>query len=386
MRFAVHSLVAVFLLTAACADDSGRRPGTRDSSVTPPTDGATGREDLPAFCQDGIDNDGDGLGDCDDPDCGFLVECGGMPPDGGTCEAISREAMTALQPVDIVWVVDNSGSMSEEADLIQTNINNFAAAFAGIGVDVHVVLITSSGFVEVPAPLGTDPSRFLRVPQDVQSSNSLERLVSLYPMYSSFLRRSAVMHFVSVTDDESDLGATSFMSMMMGLLGKNFRFHSIVSPPGSTHSLGGIGFSMDGCAGPHGEAADNGDVYWDLSGSTGGRQFSICSEDWSALFTDLATTVAIPMALPCVYDIPPAPDGMDFDPMRVNVVHTPTGGAPTTIPFVGGFGGCTGEGWYYEGDPASPERILVCPNTCRVFEDDISGRVDIQFGCATILI
>lgn len=384
MKLAVHSLVAAFLLTAACSADGGHR-GARDSS-TPPVDGstdATGREDLPVFCRDGIDNDGDGLGDCDDPDCGFLVECGGTPPDGGTCEAISREAMTALQPVDIVWVVDNSGSMSEEAGLIQTNLNNFATAFAGIGVDVHVVLITSGGFVEIPAPLGTDPARFLRVAQDVQSSNALERLVALYPMYSSFLRRSAVMHFVGVTDDESSLSAANFMSMTTGMLGKNFRFHSIVSPPGSTHSPLGIGFAMDGCAGPHGEAADNGEVYWELSGSTGGRQFSICAEDWSALFDDLATTVAIPMALPCVYDIPPAPDGMAFDPMRVNVVHTPTSGVPATIPFVESFGGCTGQGWYYEGDA---ERILVCPNTCRLFEDDISGRVDIQFGCATILI
>jgi hypothetical protein len=380
-------LASALLLTACSADSGGPR---RDGGVV------LRPENTVSACSDGIDDDGDGLTDCADPDCGGIPACftptgdsGTLPPvDSGTgeCAAVRVEAMTGFIPVDIVWVIDNSGSMSEEASLVQTNINSFATAFASIGIDLHVVLITAPGFVEVPAPLGADPVRFLRVPASVASSDSLDVLLRTFPMYSSFLRRSAVMHFIEVTDDESNMGASAFITAMQGMLGKNFRFHSIASPPGSTHSPFGIGITQPGCAGPSGEAADNGDVYWELSSTTGGRTFSICSEDWSGLFSDLSTTIAVAMPLPCVYEVPDPPVGMSFDPMRVNIVHTRGDGSTSTIPFVRDFTGCTDQGWYYDGDPTDPDSIVVCPNTCRVFEADTTGRVDVALGCATILI
>jgi len=359
-------------------------------SGTPTDGGGTPTPEVGrAACLDGIDQDLDGLTDCADPDCAAIADCSLTPPgDSGTgeCAAVSVEAMTGFTPVDIVWVIDNSGSMSEEASLVQTNLNSFATAFASLGIDLHVVLITAPGYVEVPAPLGTDASRFLRVGASVGSHNSLDVLLSSFPMYSGFLRRSAVMHFIDVTDDESSMGPGAFVTAMQGMLGKNFRFHSIASPPGSTHSPFGLGITMDGCSGPSGDAADNGDNYWSLSSMTGGRTFSICSADWSGLFAELSTTLAVAMPLPCVYEVPAPPDGMSFDPMRVNIVHTLSDGTNTTIPFVRDYTGCTDQGWYYEGDPTDPDSIVVCPNTCRILESDTTGRVDVALGCATILI
>lgn len=376
------------VMLAGCSASTGGGPRRGDSGTS--TDGATGTpENNPRDCLDGIDQDLDGLTDCADPDCRGITECASMPPgDSGTgeCAAERVEAMTGLTPVDIVWIIDNSGSMSEEASLVQTNINSFAAAFASIGIDLHVVFITAPGFVEVPAPLGTDASRFLRVNVSVASHDSLDILLSAYPMYSGFLRRSAVMHFIDITDDTSNMEAGAFLTAMQGMLGKNFRFHIIASPPGSTHTPLGIGFSMDGCSGPSGDAAGNADKYWSLSSMTGGRQFSICSEDWSGLFGDLSTTLAVAMPLPCAYEIPAPPAGMSFDPVLVNIVHTAGDGSSTTIPYVRDYTGCTDQGWYYEGDPADPDSIVVCPNTCRVLEADTTGHVDVALGCATILI
>ena len=378
----------VFCLLVGCSASAGGGP-RRDTDGGTTTDGGGTPEDSRASCLDGVDQDLDGLTDCADPDCAGISECSLTPAlDSGTgeCAAVRVAAMTGFTPVDIVWIIDNSGSMSEEASLVQTNINSFAAAFASVGIDLHVVFITAPGFVEVPAPLGTDASRFLRVNVSVASHDSLDILLSAYPTYSAFLRRNAVMNFIDITDDESDMGAAAFVSAMRGMLGKNFRFHIIASPPGSSHTPFGIGFSMPGCAGPSGEAADNADIYWSLSTMTGGRQFSICSEDWSGLFHDLSTTLAVAMPLPCVYAIPEPPAGMSFDPMRVNVVHTLVDGTTTTVPNVGDYTGCTDQGWYYEGDPAAPDQIVVCPNTCRIFEDDTTGSVDVALGCATLLI
>ncbi|MFT5352913.1 MAG: hypothetical protein ACI9KE_000110 [Polyangiales bacterium] len=310
----------------------------------------------------------------------------GIRRDSGTntCSSVSVQAESAIAPVDIVWVIDNSGSMSEEASLVQENINNFATAINSAGLDVHVIVITAAGFVEVPPPLGTDPERFLRVNQDVQSSNSFERLLGTLPMYQSFLRRNSALHFVVVSDDESDMGFNEFLGSMQSMIGRSFRFHAVVSEPGATHSFGG--FNMSGCSGPNGDASDNGDEYWMLASRTGGRALSICTADWTALFSDLTTAISQPQALPCTYEIPPPPPGEEFDPNRVNVEYTPGGGAPQTIPNVGTLDRCTGEGWYYSGDPASPDGVELCPSTCARVEVDATGRVDVAFGCATLLI
>ena len=172
---------------------------------------------------------------------------------------------------------------------------------------------------------------------------------------------------------------------MQGNLGKTFRFHSIASPPGSTHTFGPFG-SMPGCDGPNGQAADNGDIYWALSDMTSGLKFSICTPDWSGLFDELTRAIAIPEMLPCVYEIPEAPPGETFDPNRVNVEYTPgTGGAPELIPNVRTIDGCSGEGWYYD-DPDAPTQVQLCPFTCRRLEEDAAGRVDVAFGCMTVII
>ena len=357
-RLAPTVLMSLALLACDPSDDD-RSLGSRDSgpSVPPGTDGG------PAPAVDW-----------------------GPPQDYGLteCAATRVEADTAIAPVDIVWVIDNSGSMNEEASLVQSNINEFAGAIGSAGLDVHVVLITAPGFVTVPPPLGTDPGQFLRVDEDVQSSNSFAKLVSTHPRWSSFLRRSSNLHFIVVTDDESGMDASTFHTQMLTHLGRSFVLHAIASPPGSRHSFGG--FTMDGCEGPNGDAADNGDIYWEEARATGGLQLSICAPDWSTLFDSLTARIAVPEMLPCAYGIPAAPDGETFDPGRVNVEYTPGGGgAPELIPNVGDLDGCTGEGWYYD-DPENPVQVLICPNSCRRLEDDESGSVEVAFGCTTVVI
>ena len=302
-----------------------------------------------------------------------------------TCSSVSVRAESAIAPVDIVWVIDNSGSMRDEATLVQANLNDFATAINAVGLDVRVVVITAPGFVEVPPPLGSDPSRFLRVNQDVQSSNSFDRLLDTLPMYQDFLRRNSALHFVVVSDDESAMDFNTFRTSMQGMIGRSFRFHAVVSEPGATHMFGG--FTMNGCTGPHGDAADNGEEYWMLASSTGGRALSICTPDWTALFDDLTRAISQPQSLPCAYDIPAPPVGEEFDPNRVNVEYTPGGGgAPETIPNVGTLDRCTGDGWYYTGDAANPTGVELCPSSCARIEVDVEGRVDVAFGCATLLI
>jgi len=302
------------------------------------------------------------------------------------CAAETTVAETRFQPVDVIWIVDSSGSMRGEADNVQANINAFAGTIGGAMIDYHVVMVSASSFVNVPGPLGTDPSRFLYVEEEVGSNEGLIDLVNRFESYRDFLRPSASTHFVVVTDDESeDMDATTFTTRMQSLLGHDFILHAIASPPGSTHCEppGFCFVTVNGCEGPDDEAADNGDEYWSVASRTGGERLSICTRDWSALFGTLTAAIAVRTELPCRYVLPAAPDGMALDRMRVNVVYTPsTGTGEAVIPHVDSFSGCSGlGGWYYEDD-----EIVVCPATCTTLGADAAGQVDIALGCATVLI
>lgn len=360
----VHALALLGALTAltGCSCQTTVRPRS-DGGTGPVRDGAAGDTSVPPGTDGGT----------------TMLEDGGFV----ACEGRHYDAEEGLAPLDIIWVIDNSGSMDEEAALVQSGMNAFASAISSSGIpDYHVVVITQSGWVTVPAPLGTDPSHFLFVDADVQSNEPLQEALTNLPRYQSFLRGPAITHFIFVTDDESDLAATGFLGQMQSALNKEFVAHAIVSPPGSTHRFGPI--TMPGCAGPYGEGAANGQEYWDLAMYTLGQQIDICSADWNAVFAQLTTAVAVPMMIPCVFDIPDPPPGMTFNRDRVNVRYTPGGtGVEEVIPRATD---CTsGAGWTYD-DPNAPTTIYLCPNECARVESDTSGQVQIELGCQSVII
>ncbi len=330
----------------------------------------------------GFTLDGNGS-DSDDPTLDGDLDAG--PGDGSPspCAAVSKKAETAIAPVDIIWVVDSSGSMKGEAARVQENLNDFSAAMGKVGIDYHVVMITSSSFVKVPPPLGTSPS-YMAIDRGVGSNEPLQVLLDEFPKYKSFLRPLAITHFIEVTDDESKpLTATDFLSKMKALLGHDFTSHAIASeevPISVTNPTGACVTSLI----PFDAAAAPGKQYYKLADLTLGKKFSICTKDWTALFATLTSAIAKATAIPCSFLIPPPPDGSTFDKSKVNVEYTDGTGKKTTIFFVpGGAAACppTG-GWYYD-DDSKPTKILLCPATCTSVSADKTGKVDIAFGCAT---
>jgi len=306
----------------------------------------------------------------------------GTSSDDSSCASVSKKAETAIAPVDIVWVVDSSGSMSGEAARVQDNLNDFSAAMGKIGIDYHVVMITSSGFVKVPPPLGTSPN-YMMIDRGVSSNEPLQVLLDEFPKYKTFLRTTAITHFVEVTDDESKLAATEFLSKMKVLLGHDFTSHAIASeevPISISNPTGACVTTLI----PFDAAAAAGKQYYKLADLTLGKKFSICTKDWTALFATLTSAIAKATAIPCSFVIPPPPDGGTFDKGKVNVEYTDGTGKKTTILHVpGGASACTAAGgWYYD-DETKPTKILLCPSTCTSVSADKTGKVDIAFGCAT---
>jgi hypothetical protein len=93
-------------------------------------------------------------------------------------------------------------------------------------------------------------------------------------------------------------------------------------------------------------------------------------------------------ALACEYRIPPASGGsIDFG--KVNVRYSGPGGAEN-VPYVERADRCDPMrgGWYYDVVPAMgmPARILTCPATCRRFNTEKNGKVELVFGCGAQVI
>ena len=139
------------------------------------------------------------------------------------------------------------------------------------------------------------------------------------------------------------------------------------------------------CVGVNGAGAAVGTEHFEAASVSGGLQFSICTEDWSALFSELATVVSVALPLPCVFSVPSAEAGETVNPDKVNVVFTEVDSDDgAALPRVTSEDACAAQGWYYD-DPSSPAEIRLCAESCSAVEASLGGRVDIALGCDTIL-
>jgi len=292
-------------------------------------------------------------------------------------------------PSDIIWVVDQSGSMNQETAYVQQKLNDFATLIDASGIDYHVVMIanpTSTNPICVPPPLGGpscgDNVRFKLVPIKVGSTNGPQLAVANYSGYSSFLRPEAAKHFVFVTDDNSAWSAAMFTSSLLALppagMFTGFKVHAIYA----FGTPGGLG-----CTGPFGTGAAEGTVYTELVAQTGGAAGVICTGDWTQVFQDITQAVVSGARVSCELAMPTPPMGQTLDTALVNVRYLPGGVAPgDTIPKVNSAADCgAAGGWYYD-DPVAPTKIIMCPTTCDNVQNDPAANLKVELGCQSTVL
>jgi len=234
------------------------------------------------ICGDTIDQDCSGADlPCMDSGVTALLDVGVT---GQSCESFTFGK--SARPVDIVWVIDQSGSMKGEIAMVRNNMNQFASTISQATVDYRVVLVASryvdkdNNQICIPAPLaGANCSNgqfFQQVEQHVDSHDALTQYVAHVGTIESFMRPNSVRHVVVVTDDECKgvFCGAAFHAWIKTRPGyQDYVFHSIV------------GLVDKGCV------ADDGKSYMLLSTLTGGVQFHICNSDWSPVFQQLSKSV-----------------------------------------------------------------------------------------------
>jgi hypothetical protein len=208
--------------------------------------------------------------------------------DGKVFESTIAPAETTSLPLDLIWVIDNSGSMNEEALHVRENFQKFATRISSRS-DAKLLLISRKGTtgtqVALPSTLAV-PS--LQIDQSISSNNALSVLLSDIPaQLHSFLRPSAKKAIVVVSDDNSAVSASEFLSQFASL--------------SQVDDMTLYGFIGIGASSPC--KAREGTVYEALAQQTGGRVYNICDQDWSARFDDLADNV---VSLTQQISIPPS--------------------------------------------------------------------------------
>ncbi len=305
------------------------------------------------------------------------------PTDAGMCEIVTLTPEPIEAPVDIVWAIDSSMSMQDERDRLQVAINDFARRIRARVDDLHVVVVTLTNIV--PAPLGTDPERFMFVPREVPSKDALTILISSFPDYATFLRPEALLHLVVVSDDNSTLSAERFTSNANTLFAKPYTLHAIASPDvdggpcrSAVPSPLCLATGIQAVCG----AAEIGAEYYRAAELTGGLTIDVCEDDWSRVLGPLSDAVVGAEPIPCRSLAPIHGDGVW--PTSVGASLRVSGLTPRAITQVGSALEC-GQTLSFYLDPYGWEMgsdFVLCPTTCTEIAQS-GGSVDIELDCVT---
>jgi hypothetical protein len=292
------------------------------------------------------------------------------------CDSVLIETEEHPRPVDIIWAIDTSPSMSGEKEAVRTNINAFSARIQDSSIDVNVVLIAnnkSDGGLCVEEPLGSgacpddhNPPQLYRDYNWVGSHNALNRMIERHEGYSDVLRPNSVKYYAVVTDDHADQSAEEFIRQRDAL------------DPDSADRWTFFGMY---CA-----HMDRDGVYQTLVDETEGLHVELCrsTPDWAVVFERMEETILENRALACDMEIPPAPAGYEFAADKLNVDYLPgDGGTPERLGHVEEEADCGAlGGWHYD-DKDHPTRIQICSKSCETFDGDSLGTLEVQFGCST---
>ena len=209
---------------------------------------------------------------------------------------------SSSRKVDIIWIIDNSGSMTAEAAHVRANYLEFTNGLIG-QADIKSVLISDEGTdgnkVRMPDELRGDSH--MQVDRYVHSRDAMciaqatlftqqehldktssggcaERFGHATPTLGlmEFLRPTSQKVFIFVTDDNE--GFTTSNSFLND-------FRSTFNQDPLVYGFIGLG-AQSPCQ------ARTGNVYKDAVQATGGAFYNICDTDWSQHFAQLTNHVS----------------------------------------------------------------------------------------------
>lgn len=411
LRFFSGCLFLTFLVLA-CTDDAVQDsplsglPGDRDG------DGIEdAREERLGTDPDNADSDGDGRID------GVELELGNSPLNADPiCIEESYSADLRTRPVDVIFVLDNSGSMREEIESVEKNINtNFTQIMDEAGLDYRVIMLSKHGegtsfdsdicvaaplsgtsCVPVPSqPANTD--RFRHYDVEISSADSFQEVLSTYDRadrhgfapqgWSGWLRDDAFKVFIEISDDEPESpDAQSFDQQLLSLTpshmgtpgNRNYVWHSVVGIYPKTDAQAPYFANEPLQPLQCGTAEKPGLEYQKLSLVTGGLRYPVCNFDnYDAVFRAAAIRTIEDADIDCSLRLPVAPAGQRVVMDQSALQLTDDSGNRRLVRQVADVSACVDDGFY-----VTDRSIELCPRLCAVVESLERGRLSVFSDCA----
>lgn len=388
-------------------------------------------------CGDGVQSP---LEECDEGDLnGPEDACSEMcTVNPSSCGVQEYEAMLEASPVDIIIVIDNSGSMGNEIKGVQDNINiNFAAIIDKSGLDYRVILVSEHGSYDGPesicieAPLSgipaggcddppaqpvNNPDTFYHYSISISSHNAWCQLFDTFDGsekdqfnlapngWQEWLREDSIKTFIAISDDGSNCGpyndhnnapdgtstAAMFDEDLQALSplhfgdspqNRNYLYYSIVAmgyndPPTEPYTPKDP-IILTECP----TAADPGTGHQAMSKLSEALRFPICdTTSYDVVFSAIADGVIKNAKIVCDFPVPEPPMGKTLDLESVLVEYTPMGmGDPEFFMQVDGLDQCGPMAFYIE-----DEIVHLCPETCDAVQLDKDAKIGLQFSCDPI--
>lgn len=231
------------------------------------------------------------VAESNDPDGELAVPMEGEGVAAGLIE--ERWVSEPVDTLDVLWVVDNSCSMSESVDMVRTNFTLYIEQFLELGIDYHLAAVTTDmddpaqqgrfqGEVITAAMSDAEAAAAFLASVDAGAAGSADekgfaasQAALTEPLLSTtnvgFLREDAHLAVIVLTDenDSSSVNASDYVRWLQSLKADPamVKFHGFM----------GLDFELDifGCS------VDSASTkYIDAANMTGGYAGDICTDDW----------------------------------------------------------------------------------------------------------
>jgi hypothetical protein len=358
----------------------------------------------------------------------------GLSEEDACAMQVARARRGPSKPLDVIFVIDNSGSMEGEIQAVRDNINeSFAALIEASGADFRVIMLSQFGSlgtdVCIEPPLaaaecnaglgvaGTNGARFFHYDVNVDSHNPLCTLLQRFDEpdqrgrtpngWQEYLRPEAHKAFVMITDDSASCAyEDGDVSVQLGGMNADpfedaLMFHQALLakapeqfgvPPDVRYqffSFVGMHASVPETAPyfPHEElvqlscdsAAGAGLQYQALSVITDALRYPVCEgRGFDAVFRVLAQNVVESIKAECTFEIPPAPVDQQIDRTSISMRYQSSvgqGGA-TMFEQVPGDDACNDHAFYI-----LDGRLELCADACAVVQGDPGAEVEVLYDC-----
>ena len=350
----------------------------------------------------------------------------------GACVAQSLRAQHEKRPVDAIFVIDNSSSMTDEIAAVRASIDrDFAQLVDQSGVDLRVVLLSRFGAggtdVCIEPPLAAAPCsaglsatnspHFFQYNQEINSNDALCQLLETLDHadadgrapggFQDWLRPEAQKAFVIFSDDQA-LCAYRERGVEVAFTGGDpvadaLLFHQTLLakapnqfgvPPDVRYQFFSIvGLSPSATPGqplfPSDPLQPNtcdtapaaGLSYQELSIITDALRYPICEgRSFDTVFRALARSVVDSSSADCDFELPEDPKNQIIDPRTIDlVVHGSGNAAPLRLTQVLSSSACNDAGSFY-----IDGRIQLCPSACALVKRDAAPEIELLYGCDAV--